>query len=93
MTWDALRKSINGLVNKVNIMNIKQILPEFFGEVRILPFQLALSLNSCWLTGAAAMQAQSHAAPVVLLPAPVPDSTAISACRTWCGGAGCCAGR
>ena len=34
MTWDALRKSLNGLVNKVNIMNIKQILPEFFGEVR-----------------------------------------------------------
>lgn len=36
MTWDALRKSLNGLVNKVNIMNIKQILPEFFGEVRCL---------------------------------------------------------
>ena len=34
MTWDALRKSLNGLVNKVNIMNVKQILPEFFGEVR-----------------------------------------------------------
>ncbi len=34
MTWDALRKSINGLVNKVNAVNIKAILPEFFQEVR-----------------------------------------------------------
>jgi pre-mRNA-splicing factor CWC22 len=32
MTWDALRKSINGLVNKVNSSNIKNILPELFGE-------------------------------------------------------------
>ena len=35
LTWDALRKSINGLVNKVNISNIKHILPEFFQEVRL----------------------------------------------------------
>lgn len=33
MTWDALRKSINGLVNKVNASNIKHILPEVFAEV------------------------------------------------------------
>uniref|UniRef100_A0A061QW61 Pre-mRNA-splicing factor CWC22 n=1 Tax=Tetraselmis sp. GSL018 TaxID=582737 RepID=A0A061QW61_9CHLO len=32
MTWDALRKSINGLVNKVNASNIKHILPEMFSE-------------------------------------------------------------
>ncbi|KAK1419613.1 hypothetical protein QVD17_28831 [Tagetes erecta] len=32
MTWDALRKSINGLVNKVNATNIKNIIPELFGE-------------------------------------------------------------
>lgn len=32
MAWDALRKSINGLVNKVNISNIKHILPEVFSE-------------------------------------------------------------
>ncbi|KAJ7298767.1 hypothetical protein O6H91_Y432500 [Diphasiastrum complanatum] len=32
MTWDALRKSINGLVNKVNASNIKNILPELFSE-------------------------------------------------------------
>ncbi|KAL4421935.1 hypothetical protein ABPG77_007877 [Micractinium sp. CCAP 211/92] len=32
MTWDALRKSINGLVNKVNASNIKHILPEVFAE-------------------------------------------------------------
>jgi pre-mRNA-splicing factor CWC22 len=32
LTWDALRKSINGLINKVNAANIKHILPEIFGE-------------------------------------------------------------
>lgn len=28
LTWDALRKSINGLINKVNVANIKLIVPE-----------------------------------------------------------------
>lgn len=32
LTWDALRKSINGLVNKVNATNIKNIIPELFSE-------------------------------------------------------------
>jgi pre-mRNA-splicing factor CWC22 len=32
MAWEALKKSINGLINKVNIPNIKQIVPELFGE-------------------------------------------------------------
>ncbi|MCL7022495.1 hypothetical protein MKW94_017131 [Papaver nudicaule] len=32
LTWDALRKSINGLVNKVNAVNIKNIIPELFAE-------------------------------------------------------------
>jgi pre-mRNA-splicing factor CWC22 len=32
MTWDALSKSINGLVNKVNASNIKNILPELFAQ-------------------------------------------------------------
>ncbi|XP_074375336.1 pre-mRNA-splicing factor cwc22-like [Apium graveolens] len=32
LTWDALRKSINGLVNKVNATNIKNIVPELFSE-------------------------------------------------------------
>ncbi|KAI3938178.1 hypothetical protein MKW92_029246 [Papaver armeniacum] len=32
LTWDALRKSINGLVNKVNAMNIKNLIPELFAE-------------------------------------------------------------
>lgn len=32
LAWDALRKSINGLVNKVNGSNIKHILPELFSE-------------------------------------------------------------
>nr|GMD84160.1 pre-mRNA-splicing factor CWC22 homolog [Ipomoea batatas] len=33
LTWDALKKSINGLVNKVNATNIKNIIPELFGEI------------------------------------------------------------
>lgn len=32
MTWDALKKSLNGLVNKVNTANIKHIVPELFRE-------------------------------------------------------------
>ncbi|XP_058734331.1 uncharacterized protein LOC131606062 [Vicia villosa] len=32
LTWDALRKSINGLLNKVNATNIKNIIPELFSE-------------------------------------------------------------
>ncbi|KAL2022344.1 hypothetical protein VTK56DRAFT_5742 [Thermocarpiscus australiensis] len=32
MAWDALKKSINGLVNKVNTANIKHVVPELFGE-------------------------------------------------------------
>ncbi|EON63193.1 hypothetical protein W97_02420 [Coniosporium apollinis CBS 100218] len=32
MAWEALKKSINGLVNKVNISNIKSIVPELFQE-------------------------------------------------------------
>ncbi|CAM9586937.1 unnamed protein product, partial [Phaeothamnion confervicola] len=30
MSWEALRKSINGLINKVNVGNIKFIVPELF---------------------------------------------------------------
>lgn len=47
MTWDALRKSINGLVNKVNITNIKAMLPEIFGEVCALTLLLPLYRVSC----------------------------------------------
>jgi pre-mRNA-splicing factor CWC22 len=32
MSWEALKKSINGLINKVNVSNIKFIVPELFGE-------------------------------------------------------------
>ncbi|KAL3641573.1 hypothetical protein CASFOL_012388 [Castilleja foliolosa] len=32
LTWYALKKSINGLVNKVNATNIKNIIPELFAE-------------------------------------------------------------
>ncbi|KAL9104225.1 MAG: hypothetical protein Q9163_000825 [Psora crenata] len=32
MAWEALKKSINGLVNKVNSSNIKHIVPELFAE-------------------------------------------------------------
>ena len=32
LTWEALKKSINGLINKVNVANIKFIIPEIFSE-------------------------------------------------------------
>ncbi|KAM0562149.1 hypothetical protein ACHAPJ_002594 [Fusarium lateritium] len=32
MAWEALKKSINGLINKVNTANIKFIVPELFSE-------------------------------------------------------------
>jgi pre-mRNA-splicing factor CWC22 len=32
LTWDALRKSLNGLVNKANVINVKHILPDLFSE-------------------------------------------------------------
>jgi pre-mRNA-splicing factor CWC22 len=32
LSWDALRKSITGIVNRVNIVNIKSIVPELFNE-------------------------------------------------------------
>ncbi|KAL0568745.1 pre-mRNA-splicing factor cwc22 [Marasmius crinis-equi] len=32
LSWDALRKSITGIVNRVNITNIKQVVPELFSE-------------------------------------------------------------
>jgi len=31
-TWDALKKSINGLVNKLNASNVQDIVRELFGE-------------------------------------------------------------
>lgn len=32
LSWDALRKSITGIINKVNIANIKEVVPELFAE-------------------------------------------------------------
>lgn len=32
LSWDALRKSLNGLINKVNVANIKHVVPEIFNE-------------------------------------------------------------
>ena len=32
LSWDALRKSITGIVNRVNIANIKHVVPELFSE-------------------------------------------------------------
>jgi len=32
LSWDALRKSITGIVNRVNVTNIKMIVPELFNE-------------------------------------------------------------
>lgn len=32
LSWDALRKSLTGIVNRVNITNIKDVVPELFSE-------------------------------------------------------------
>jgi pre-mRNA-splicing factor CWC22 len=32
LSWDALRKSITGIVNRINVGNIKHIVPELFSE-------------------------------------------------------------
>lgn len=32
MAWEALKKSINGLVNKISVANVKMIVPELFSE-------------------------------------------------------------
>lgn len=32
LSWDALRKSVTGFVNRVNVANIKLIIPELFTE-------------------------------------------------------------
>jgi pre-mRNA-splicing factor CWC22 len=32
MAWEALKKSIQGMINKCNVANIKQIVPELFSE-------------------------------------------------------------
>ncbi|KAJ3518351.1 hypothetical protein NM688_g9450 [Phlebia brevispora] len=32
ISWDALRKSITGIVNRVNVQNIKNVVPELFQE-------------------------------------------------------------
>ncbi|KAI0320321.1 MIF4G-domain-containing protein [Amylostereum chailletii] len=32
LSWDALRKSITGIVNRVNVANIKHVVPELFAE-------------------------------------------------------------
>ena len=31
-TWEALRKSLNGIINKVNVTNIGNIIPELYQE-------------------------------------------------------------
>lgn len=36
MSWDALKKSITGLVNKVAAENIKHIVPELFGGANLI---------------------------------------------------------
>ncbi|KAL9107671.1 MAG: hypothetical protein Q9227_007478 [Pyrenula ochraceoflavens] len=32
MAWEALKKSINGLINKVNVGNLRHVIPELFNE-------------------------------------------------------------
>lgn len=32
LSWDALRKSLTGIVNRVNVANVKDVVPELFAE-------------------------------------------------------------
>lgn len=32
LNWEALKKTLNGIVNKINVSNIKMIIPELFSE-------------------------------------------------------------
>jgi hypothetical protein len=32
VAWNALKKSLNGIINKVNVSNLKNIVPEIFQE-------------------------------------------------------------
>ncbi len=97
MTWDALRKSINGLVNKVNITNIKQILPEFFGEVGVVrcpPLLLSsMRMRSCRHSRAIRTPLHARSASSPSHKRPIPQTTNDFDRRTWCGGEACCAGR
>jgi len=36
MSWDALKKSLTGLINKVALENIKHIVPELFGGANLI---------------------------------------------------------
>ena len=45
LSWDALRKSITGIVNRVNITNIKQIVPDLFYENLIRVRGLFMSIK------------------------------------------------
>lgn len=52
LVWEALRKSINGLINKVNISNIKMLVPEVrqfypFDSVTLLTLRSFFDSFSC----------------------------------------------
>lgn len=52
MAWEALKKSINGLVNKISVANVKMIVPELFAEnlVRgryVMAFRFVSAVNPC----------------------------------------------
>ena len=66
MTWDALRKSINGLINKVNAANIKHILPEVCAAVQ--------GGGAGWGCNAGVFTAESSPSPLVLPSTPWPAS-------------------
>lgn len=50
LTWDALRKSINGLVNKANAVNIRPILKELLTEVGFLALPHVLPTHAVAMT-------------------------------------------
>ena len=59
MTWDALRKSLNGIINKVNVQNIKEILPDLFKEVCSAQRSAAHSTAALWCNSSGNPNSQS----------------------------------
>lgn len=48
IAWEALKKSLNGLINKVNVSNIEQIVRELFQENIVRGRSVSLSTSMLW---------------------------------------------
>ena len=72
MSWEALRKAINGLVNKVNVSNLKGIVLELFGQNIIPGGQSGLN-NSPYFADQAELWLANETVPFRYYPAQVAE--------------------